>query len=138
MIALLVGLLGGMLAGMALSHVRLADESDAAPSRPPGPSTPAERPTTQPTPQFEGAASDSETPALTDEEEIVQLLVENGGRMKQSRIVTSTDWSKAKVSRLLSKMEDRDEITKLTIGRENLIFLGTVDERYASGNTRRG
>lgn len=70
-------------------------------------------------------------PVLTDEDRIIRLLASNDGRMKQSRIVDGTDWSKAKVSRLLSKMEESAEITKLTVGRENIIFLGSMNEVYA-------
>ena len=60
---------------------------------------------------------------LTDEDRVLTLLREHGGRMKQSRIVAETEWSKAKVSRLLSAMTDDGEIDKLSIGRENIISL---------------
>ncbi|WP_408957995.1 helix-turn-helix transcriptional regulator [Natrinema sp. 74] len=60
---------------------------------------------------------------MTDQERVRQLLRENGGRMKQSRIVDSVDWSKAKVSRLLADLEDDDQVTKLRLGRENLVCL---------------
>ncbi|RKD97375.1 helix-turn-helix transcriptional regulator [Halopiger aswanensis] len=60
---------------------------------------------------------------VTDRERIRQLVTENGGRMKQSRIVDSVDWSKAKVSRLLAELEDEGQITKLRLGRENLVCL---------------
>lgn len=131
MIALLVGLLGGMLAGMALSRARISDEREEFPtqlvSSPPTPMASADG-----TESPEDAFSDD--PALTDEERIARLLVSSGGRMKQSQIVDRTDWSKAKVSRLLSGMADKGEITKLTIGRENIIFLGAADEVYLSSN----
>lgn len=60
---------------------------------------------------------------MTDREKVRQLLSENGGRMKQSKIVDSVDWSKAKVSRLLAELEDDDQVTKLRLGRENLVCL---------------
>lgn len=60
---------------------------------------------------------------LSDEERVLRLLEVNDGRMKQASIVTETDWSNAKVSQLLSAMEDEGEIEKLRIGRENLITL---------------
>lgn len=60
---------------------------------------------------------------MTDQEKIRHLVRSNGGRMKQSAIVDSVDWSKAKVSRLLADLEDEGEITKLRLGRENLICL---------------
>ncbi|MFP8953066.1 helix-turn-helix transcriptional regulator [Natrialbaceae archaeon A-arb3/5] len=60
---------------------------------------------------------------VTDRERIQQLVTENGGRMKQSKIVDSVDWSKAKVSRLLAELEEDDQVTKLRLGRENLVCL---------------
>lgn len=62
---------------------------------------------------------------LSDEERVLRLLAANDGRMKQASIVVETDWSNAKVSQLLSSMEEDGEIEKLRIGRENLI---TLDE----------
>ncbi|MFB6169729.1 MAG: helix-turn-helix transcriptional regulator [Haloarculaceae archaeon] len=69
------------------------------------------------------------TPAVTDEElmsdeeRVVQLLEAHGGRMKQVNIVEETGWSKSKVSMLLSDMEEDGEVSKLRIGRENVISL---------------
>lgn len=71
--------------------------------------------------------TDSPAPAneefVTDRERVRQLVKENGGRMKQSAIVDSVEWSKAKVSRLLADLEEDGEITKLRLGRENLVCL---------------
>lgn len=64
---------------------------------------------------------------LADDERVLRLLKRNGGRMRQAEIVSETQWSDAKVSQLLSSMADDDEITKLRIGRENLISLPDVD-----------
>jgi uncharacterized membrane protein len=60
---------------------------------------------------------------LSDEERVLRLLDDNGGRMKQANIVKETGWSNAKVSQLLSGMANDEEIRKLRIGRENLITL---------------
>jgi hypothetical protein len=64
---------------------------------------------------------------LSDEERVERLLDQNGGRMKQARIVKETGWSNAKVSQLLSSMDDDDRIDKLRIGRENLISFPDED-----------
>ena len=61
------------------------------------------------------------TDALTDEERVLDLIGERGGRIRQSVIVEETGWSKSKVSRVLSRMADEGAIEKITIGRENLI-----------------
>lgn len=63
------------------------------------------------------------TELLTDEDRVVQILEENGGKMKQAEIVEQTDWSKSKVSMLLSNMEEDERISKLRLGRENVIEL---------------
>ena len=67
--------------------------------------------------------SPSDEEFLSDRERVHHLVDENGGRMKQSEIVDAVDWSKAKVSRLLADLEEDGEITKLRLGRENLICL---------------
>jgi hypothetical protein len=64
---------------------------------------------------------------LSDEERVERLLEQNGGRMKQAQIVKETGWSNAKVSQLLSAMDDDDRVDKLRIGRENLISFPDED-----------
>lgn len=80
------------------------------------------------TPDRSASATESATTVtdedfLSDTDRVETLLESNGGRMRQSAIVEETDWSKSKVSMLLSDMEDDDEITKLRVGRENIISL---------------
>jgi len=60
---------------------------------------------------------------LTDEDRVLQMLEDSGGRMKQANIVDETGWSKSKVSMLLSDMEDEGDISKLRVGRENIVSL---------------
>lgn len=60
---------------------------------------------------------------LSDEERVTTLLESQGGRMKQVEIVERTDWSKSKVSMLLSDMESEGLISKLRVGRENIVSL---------------
>jgi hypothetical protein len=64
---------------------------------------------------------------LSDEERVERLLERNGGRMKQATIVKETGWSNAKVSQLLSAMEEEGRVDKLRIGRENLISFPDED-----------
>lgn len=71
-----------------------------------------------------GAAAEPSVPEeelLSDEDRVLKLLEENGGRMKQVNIVDNTEWSKSKVSMLLSDMEEDGSISKLRVGRENII-----------------
>ncbi len=54
---------------------------------------------------------------------INQLLTQRGGQMKQTDIVDESGWSKAKVSRELSKMEENGAISRFRIGRGNIVTL---------------
>lgn len=69
----------------------------------------------------EPAVSDEEL--LADDDRVLRLLESNGGRMRQVSIVEETDWSKSKVSMLLSEMEEKGKVSKLRIGRENIVSL---------------
>ncbi|ADD04960.1 uncharacterized protein Nmag_1381 [Natrialba magadii ATCC 43099] len=75
----------------------------------------------------EPADEDIDPELLSDEERVQRMLAGNGGRMKQAAIVSETGWSNAKVSQLLSQMDEDGQIEKLRIGRENLITLPEVD-----------
>ena len=78
--------------------------------------------TEKPAPET-AAEPDRDGTELSDRDVVVDILEENDGRMKQARIVDSTEWSKSKVSMLLSEMEDEGDISKLRVGRENIISL---------------
>ena len=76
--------------------------------------------------RFDSTSVEESEPAAepaSDEDRVVSLLRDHGGRMKQTRIVEQTDWSKSKVSMLLSEMEEQGLVTKLRVGRENLVSL---------------
>lgn len=74
---------------------------------------------------LEPAVTDEEL--LSDEARVEQLLADHGDRMKQVDIVDATGWSKAKVSTLLTEMAEEGRISKLRIGRENIITLESSD-----------
>jgi hypothetical protein len=75
----------------------------------------------------DGTGDDVDLELLSDEERVEYLLERNGGRMKQANIVKETGWSNAKVSQLLSGMDEAGQVEKLRIGRENLISLPGED-----------
>jgi len=70
-------------------------------------------------------------PMLTDEDRIRELLTSYGGRMKQTDVTAETDWSKSTVSRKLSKMEEKGLITRVQVGRGNLVFLSGYEPETA-------
>lgn len=82
-----------------------------------------------PEPAADAAESTSTTedaePAeiVSDEERVRRLLAEAGGRRKQSEIVEEVDWSKSKVSRVIARLEDEGVVSKVRIGRENVVEL---------------
>lgn len=65
----------------------------------------------------------SEDELQTEEEQVVSLLEEHDGRMKQKSLADTFDWSDAKVSRVTSSLAENDVLEKLTIGRENVLQL---------------
>ncbi len=80
-----------------------------------------------------GAAAVTPEELLSDEDRVVRMLEERGGRMRQVQIVEETDWSKSKVSMLLSDMEEEGTISKLRVGRENIVSLDG-EEPAAAGS----
>ena len=62
---------------------------------------------------------------LSDEGEVIKLLLEHDGEVRQHQITAETGWSKSKVSRIVSRMADGDLIEKTASGRENVITLPT-------------
>lgn len=99
----------------------VAQMSESA--RAPGTDSGGPTPNADATPDSESAAPLADDALMTDEDRVVKLIQENGGRMKQVNIVDETGWSKSKVSMLLSDMEDDGTISKLRVGRENIISL---------------
>jgi uncharacterized membrane protein len=132
--------LDGLLAIVAAILLAIVAYGVARPSSSGG-STPDEESAVEPVPQSSSRAGESE-PApepedpfagvdedlLSDEERIERHLEAAGGRMKQAEIVDRTGWSNAKVSQVLSKMDDAGRVEKLRIGRENLISLPGGEE----------
>ena len=66
---------------------------------------------------------DTPSELLSDEGEVVRLLVANRGRIRQHQIAEETGWSKSKVSRICSQMDADGTIEKTSVGRENVITL---------------
>ncbi|GAB3683774.1 hypothetical protein GCM10028857_11880 [Salinarchaeum chitinilyticum] len=121
---------GGQSNGGSESDGTTADAVDgttAVADAQPSPAADSGGTATQGAPETESQTESVDPELLSDEERVLQLLDENGGRMKQANIVTETGWSNAKVSQLLSRMDEDEQIDKLRIGRENLITLPDVD-----------
>ncbi|MFC7076929.1 helix-turn-helix transcriptional regulator [Haloarcula halophila] len=100
---------------------------DEPATEPSGPDDDGQPPTADTDDESEDSTERIDTELLSDEERVERLLEQNGGRMKQARIVKETGWSNAKVSQLLSSMDEEGRIDKLRIGRENLISFPDED-----------
>lgn len=72
--------------------------------------------------------SDDSTELMSDREQVLTLLEEEGGRMKQQRLVDEYDWSESKTSRVVNNLDDEGVINKYRIGRENVIMDPDEDE----------
>ena len=69
-------------------------------------------------------SGDGEVPPefLSDEQRVFTVIDDHGGRVRQSELVQETDWSKSKVSRVLSSMEADDQVVKIDVGRGNVVM----------------
>ena len=61
--------------------------------------------------------------ARTPEEQVLRLLSEQDGRLRQAEIAEALGWSASKTSRVISRMAQTGSVEKLQIGRENIISL---------------
>ena len=68
--------------------------------------------------------------AMEPESALYALLCREDGKIKQSAMVTETGWSKSKVSRRLSNLEEAGRIGRVRQGREKVVFVkpGSPDE----------
>lgn len=80
----------------------------------------------------DGSTAAGEAAVLTNEERVHRLLSEQDGRMLQNDMVQGGDWSKATVSRVLSKMESSGAVTRVDVGKGNLVTLPAEAPENAS------
>ena len=82
--------------------------------------------------------SDGGTDQVLDpkEAEILDVLREHDGQMRQTDLVDETEWSKATVSRLLSTLEDEGRVEKIRVGRGNVVRLVGPDAPGADDRSR--
>ncbi len=65
---------------------------------------------------------------LSNEERVLQLLEEHGGRMKQQQVVQKLDWTEAKTSQVVGNLREEGKVETFRIGRENVLTLPGEDE----------
>lgn len=109
-----LGVVAGLLVGMVLGCVVAIywlGRRDSDVRQSPVESTPASEPD----------PPDTDSLVHPDAYQIHRLLDQHDGCLPQSEIVHRTDWSKSKVSRVLSAMAEENQIRKIPVGRENLV-----------------
>lgn len=60
---------------------------------------------------------------LSNEEQVLRVLEERGGRVKQQEVVQALGWTDAKTSQVVSGLRDSDDIESFRLGRENVLRL---------------
>ena len=60
---------------------------------------------------------------LSNEERVLTLLADSGGRLKQQEVVATLEWTEAKTSQVVGRLREADEIEVLRVGRENVLVL---------------
>lgn len=68
--------------------------------------------------QFEYGVDERELP---DEDKILRLLVERGGRVDATTVIEETGWSEARLDEVVERMESDDQISAITVGRKRVI-----------------
>jgi hypothetical protein len=65
---------------------------------------------------------------LSNEERVLRLLRENGGRMKQQDVVSELGWTEAKTSQVVGGLRDAGDLDSFRLGRENVLTLPEDDD----------
>lgn len=71
---------------------------------------------------------------LSNEERVVALVKDRGGRLKQQQVAAELDWTDAKTSQVVSDLRDEGALESFRLGRENVLTLPDVSlEQYSDG-----
>mgnify|MGYP000038298593 CR=1 FL=1 len=71
---------------------------------------------------------------LSNEEQVLQLLESNSGRLKQQQVAGELDWTDAKTSQVIGGLRDEDKVETFRIGRENVVTLPDTDVTGGDGD----
>jgi hypothetical protein len=70
-----------------------------------------------------GTADEPPDELLSNEEKVLKLVRERGGRVKQQEIVEAFDWTEAKTSQVVRDLRDDGALEGFRLGRENVLRL---------------
>ncbi|MFB6131260.1 MAG: helix-turn-helix transcriptional regulator [Salinigranum sp.] len=76
------------------------------------------------------AGADQELPEelLSNEERVLRLVRERGGRLKQQEVAEALEWTDAKTSQVVRQMREEGQLEGFRLGRENVLTLPDDDE----------
>ncbi|GAB3678239.1 DUF7345 domain-containing protein [Halopiger thermotolerans] len=92
--------------------------SDAETSDSSEPETPDSEPASDAIP-----ASDVDPELLSNEEQVLRLVRDHGGRVKQQTVVEELGWTDAKTSKVVSGLREEGDLESFRLGRENVLAL---------------
>lgn len=69
------------------------------------------------------SGSEENEELLSNEERVLRLVREEGGRIKQKQITEELGWTDAKTSQVVGSLKDGDEVEVYRLGRENVLKL---------------
>lgn len=58
---------------------------------------------------------------LADEDRVLRLLVKRGGRVERETVLERTGWSRDRLESVISEMEDDNQVSAITVGRQDII-----------------
>ena len=72
---------------------------------------------------------------LSNEEQVLQLVESQGGRMKQKQVAEELEWTAAKTSQVVTGLRDEGDLDGFRLGRENVLSLPDYEpEADANGD----
>lgn len=82
----------------------------------------------------DGGAEAPPEELLSNEERVLRLLEDRGGRMKQQDVAAEFEWTDAKTSQVVSSLREDGEIESFRLGRENVLTLPGYDLTGGGGD----
>lgn len=73
--------------------------------------------------KHEDGETGTKTELLSDEEQVLRLLKEHGGRVKQQTVIDELGWTPTKTSYVVSNLRDEGKIQSFRLGHENVLSL---------------
>ncbi|MEF8807986.1 DUF7345 domain-containing protein [Natronomonas sp.] len=74
-----------------------------------------------------GAAAPPDPDLLSNEEQVLQLIEQRGGRMKQQAVAEELGWTDAKTSQVTKGLREDGDLEGFRLGRENVLALPDED-----------